>query len=429
MTTALVLGITADLDFAAGAFLAGFRRHNPDFAGEMVILQDGLPPASQAALSRLEPRLRLEPYGRAQARARLAAAGLTRPAQIGRALDRRSPMILAKFEMFDWLDRYETAVWCDVDMLVRAPVADLWQAGPLGWRSLADGALIRRQRTLSAVAELMKVHDVPLPNGGVVVAGADLRDRWRIGAADLYAMVAELVRRTRAETLDELALFLLASAHGIPVTALDPALNQSVTAPGPQAARILHAIGPDKFWNSAPLRLTCPDWQADHDRWVAAGGRPAPPPGRLAEVQPLAPDAALAAARNRAFWQDLWHDLGPALPTGLWPDLRTDRPYLRLYLTGHDRSAWAELTAAPAADRLRIAVGLERADLRDDGLPDRLHQALTATGLGLMRKDARLLHVWFREIPRDAVPATLGQMRDALSNALSFTKGPPCPQP
>ena len=53
MTTALVLGITADLDFAAGAFLAGFRRHNPDFSGEVVILQDGLPPASQAALSRL----------------------------------------------------------------------------------------------------------------------------------------------------------------------------------------------------------------------------------------------------------------------------------------------------------------------------------------------------------------------------------------
>lgn len=426
MTSALVLGVTADLDFAAGTFLAGFFRHNPGFAGDVVVLHDGLSPAAQAALARLAPRLRLEPFGPRRARLRLAAAGLGRPAQIRRALAGRSPMVLAKFEMFDWLDRYESVVWCDADMLVQAPIGGLWQAGPLAWRALADGALARRRGVLEALPHLIRAQDVPLPNGGVVVAGAALRSQWGLGTADLYAMAAELVRHTRAGTLDELALFLLASRHALPVTALEPGLNHSVAAPGAEQARILHAIGPDKFWNATPLRHACPQWQADHALWVAAGGRPAPEPERLADVHPMAADAALAMARNRAFWQELWQDLGPALPPGLWPDLDTGAPFLRFHLTGHGRTLWAELTPAPAPGRLRLAAGAERATLPDPGLPERLHAALAATGLGLTRKDARLLHVWFTEIPRGAAPAALALLRGALARALDPAEAP-CP--
>ncbi|WP_323038424.1 hypothetical protein [Gemmobacter sp.] len=423
MRQALVLGITADLDFAAGAFLAGFLRHNAGFAGDVVVLHDGLGAQAQQALSRLAPRLRLEPFGPARARARLMQAGLDRP-RIRRALARRNPMILAKFEMFDWLDRYDSVVWCDADMLVQAPVGDLWGAGLLGWRGLADGALARRGATLRAVEHLLTVHDVPLPNGGVIVAGADLRHRG-LGARDLYAMVAQLVRHTRAEALDELALFLLASHHRLAVTALDPGLNQSVAMPGAAQARILHAIGPDKFWNAAPLRQSCPQWQADHDLWVAAGGRPAPAPDRLTDVHPMAPDAALAAARNRAFWQEFWRDLGPALPDGLWPDLRPDLPYLRLHLTGQDRHLWAELTPTATPGRIRLAVGLERTATAD---PAPLHRTLAASGLGLRYKDARAHHVWFTESPRDGLPAALALLRDALRAALTPTETP-CPPP
>ena len=418
MTTALVLGITADLDFAAGTFLAGFFRHNPGFDGDVVVLHDGLRQDAQQALAHLAPRLRLEPYGPRRARRRLAEAGLERPAQIHKALGRRSPMMLAKFEMFDWLDRYETCVWCDCDMLVQAPVSDLWQAGPLGWRALAAGALGRRAQVLASVSHLLTVPDVPLANGGVVVAGAALRTRWGLGARDLYAMAAELVRHTRIETLDEMALFLLASHHGLPVSALDPGLNHSIAAPGTVRARILHAIGPDKFWNAAPLYHACPQWRADHDLWIAAGGRPAPAPTRLTQVHPLAPDAALAAARNREIWHTLWADLGPSLPPGLWPDLATDRPFLRLYPTGQGRAVWAELTPTAVPDRFRMAVGVERAQVSDPALPDRLHDALAATGLRLKRKDARVVHVWFAEVPRNTIPAALTLMRDALIHAL-----------
>lgn len=426
MSHALVLGITADLDFAAGAFLAGFFRHNPGFAGDVVVLHDGLDEQARQALARLAPRLRLEPFGAAQVRTRLIAAGLDRP-QIRRALARRHPMILAKFEMFDWLDRYETAVWCDADMLVQAPVGDLWAAGPLAWRALADGALGRRKATLGAVEHLLRVQDVPLANGGVVVAGAGLRDKG-LGARDLYTMAAELVRHTRAEALDELALFLLASHHGLAVTALDGGLNHSVATPGAAQARILHAIGPDKFWNAAPLRQTCPQWQADHDLWVAAGGRPAPDPDRLTGVHPMTPDATLAAARNRLFWQQIWHDLGPALPAGLWPDLRPDLPQLRLHLTGHDRHLWAELAPTASPGRLRLAVGVDKQGAPDPALIVQLHQTLAATGLALRYKDARAVHVWFTETVPPALPAALALLREAMAAALTEPRTA-CPPP
>lgn len=411
----IVLGVTGDLGFAAGTFLAGFHRHNPSFAGEVVILHDGLLPQDRAALSGITPRLRLEDFDADRAIARLGATADLPVATITRALSRWSPMILAKFEMFDWLDRYDTAVWFDADMLVQAPLDDLWQAGPLAWRALAEGALLRRARVLGQLEDLILTHDTPLPNGGLVVAQRVLRDRWGIAAADLYRMAAHLLQRTRATTIDELSLFLLTSNRGLPVTALDPDLNHSVAQEGSGRARILHAIGPDKFWNAAPLRQACPQWQADHDLWLAAGGSPAPAASRMADLHGMTPDVLLAQARNRSFWDDLWRWLGPQLPLGLWPDLRSERTSLRLYPTGGDRRNWLELARLASDKRLRVSVGLDHYPRRDRGETEhRLAQALTASGLTLEIQRRRRATSWATEVSLTEVSATLQRLRDAL---------------
>jgi hypothetical protein len=415
MNPLLVLGVTGPLGFAAGTVLASFRAQNPGWAGEVAILHDGLPASDAAALGRLGLPMRLVPFGRADVAARLAAAGLDGSTALD-GLGRWGWMTLAKFEMLDWLDRHPACVWLDADVLVQGPVAPLWDAGPLAWRPLPDGALGRRAAVLDALAPVPRPAGVPLPNGGVVVAGAGLR-AMGLGAAALWAQAARLILHTKAGSVDELAFYLMACQHGVPVTALDTGLNHPADQPGATRAPIVHAIGPDKFWNAAALRHGYPGWQAAHDRWVAAGGTPAPAPDRLLDVHPADPAEVITAARNRAFWQTLWPDLGPALPRGLWPDLRTERAFLRLHLTGASRALWIDLARAASPRRLGVGIGVERRRLDDPDLPARIDAALPHPRPP--RHDGRRLTEWRAEVPLDAVPETVQGMRDALLTALT----------
>lgn len=414
---ALVLGVTGDLGFAAGAVVASFLRHNADFDGDIVVMHDGLPGADVAALGCLAPRLRLVTLDPAAVLGRLVQGGLTDPALL-RRLGRWGAMTLAKFEMFDWLDRYETVVWADADLLVQGPVPDLWQAGPLAWRPLPEGSADRRQPVLAALADRLRRPETPFPNGGVVVAGAGLRASG-VTAATLYAHAAWLLAHTRARSVDELALFMLAAVQDIPVQALPPDLNHPADQTGAAGARVVHAIGPDKFWNAAALRHGFPGWTRAHADWLAAGGSAAPAPDQLLQVHPDDPAEVLAFARNRAYWQALWPALGPALPRGVWPDLRTERAVLRLFLTGVGRQLWLDLGRTASPRRLRVGIGAERRKLPDPALPDRIGFALSDTpALTLSRHDGRRLTEWHSELPLEAVPEAVQILRDAVVSAL-----------
>ncbi|MDP2086579.1 MAG: glycosyltransferase [Gemmobacter sp.] len=413
--TALVLGVTGNLDFAAGALIAGFLHHNPEFSGDIVVLHDGLSDAALAALSRLAPRLVPLPYDRATALSRLATAGLPDPAMLDR-LGRWGAMTLAKFEMFDWFDRYDAVVWMDADILVQAPVPDLWQAGPLAWRALPQGALDRRRDVLAALGH--PAGGVPLPNAGVVVARAALRTKG-LRTADLYALAARLLAQTPARSVDELALWLAASAGGLTVQPLPQDLNHPADQPGSHSARIVHAIGPDKFWNAPPLRQGFAGWDRAHTAWVAAGGTVAPAPDRLLDVHPADPATALTFARNRAFWTGLWPVLGPALPRGMWPDLRTERAFQRHYPAGAARGAWVDLGRTASPRRLRLSIGVEPRKLADPALPARIDTALARSPeLTLPRHDGRRLIEWTTEKPLDEVAETVQSLRDVLTLAM-----------
>lgn len=410
---ALMLAVSADLGFAAGALVAGFVHHNPAFDGDILVLHDGLPDAALAALARLSPRVQPRAYDRATALQRLAPA----PAAALDRLGRWGAMTLAKFELFDLLDRYATVVWMDADILVQGAVPDLWQAGPLAWRALPPGALDRRRAALAALDPTPLAPPLPLPNAGVVVAQAALHARG-IRAASLYAWAARLLTETPASAVDELALYLLARTHGLPVQELPADLNHPADQPGSASARLVHAIGPDKFWNAAPLRQGFPGWDRAHARWIAAGGAPAPAPDRLLAVHPADPAEALVFARNRAFWQGLWPELGPAIPRGLWPDLRSERAFLRLYAQGQHRHAWVELARTASDRRLRLSIGTEPRKLRDPALPARIAAAVQAGPLPLRHHAGRRLTVWETEQPLDDVPEALQALRDALLTAL-----------
>ncbi len=324
---AIVCAISADHAFALGCLIAGFRRHNPDFSGDFVVFHDGLTVAQQKHLGALGVSVLFRAFGLKDVAARFGAG-----VDLGKVLALYSPMIFAKFEMLDLLDRYDACLWLDVDILVQGSLAAVWVFEGLAWRPLHAGAFARRSAVMTDFADMCGDGTRPLLNGGVVGMGQALRGR--IAPADLYAIAARLLVQTDATSIDELALYFAAVSRGLDVHLLEERFNHPVIAPDVRNAAIVHAIGPDKFWNSAPLQLAFPEFAQNLAAWRAVGGAGYDGVQRLGDVLPAMPDKALKAARNRAFWAELYDGLRPDLPLCLQVDLDTQRKQLRLFYAG-----------------------------------------------------------------------------------------------
>lgn len=340
---AIVCAISADYGFALAALIIGVRRHNTDFAGDFVVFHDGIPAEERALLAQLWPRILFRDFNAGILAARFARVDLAG------VLAAHSPMIFAKFEMLDLLAEYEQCLWLDVDMLVQGDLAQVWGFEGLAWRPLPEGAFARRAAVMAAFPEVRR-DGYPLLNGGVVGMGQALRGR--VGVADLYAMAAEVLARSAATSVDELALYFTAAARGLPLHLLDLRYNHPVVASGGRSAVIVHAIGPDKFWNSAPLRLAYPEWAQNAADWRGAGYDG---PQRLDDVQAATPDGALKAARNRSFWLGIYDRLRPEFPR-LSVDLRSDGPSLRLFIAGQPDSTHLRLTRHVNPRRIGVEI-------------------------------------------------------------------------
>lgn len=334
------MGVTGSHAFAAGAVLAGLKRHDPGFAGDVVLFQDGLSPAQMDSFRRMHGRVTFLPFGVADLCRRLDLAA-DEPA-LQRVLSLISPMAFAKLDMPRLLESHDRLVWLDADILVRGDWSGVWSFGPLAWRPLPDGAAGRRADVFRALPDLVPAGQVPLPNGGVVGMARGLPPG---AGADLWALARRLVCETRAVSVDELALYLFAATRGVGVTRLPWALNHPADRAGVREAAVVHAIGPHKFWNAAPLRQLWPEWQAHQAAWVAAGGDPYAGAVGLADVHPEDPGEAMLAVRTRADWLQFHDELRPDLPMGLQVDPRLDGRQMRLTFAG-----------LPAAQHLRLAM-------------------------------------------------------------------------
>lgn len=324
---AIVCAISADHAFALGSLIVGFRRHNPDFAGDFVVFHDGLTKAQQAQLGGLGVAVVFRPFGLEDIAARFGAG-----VDLGKVLDHYSPMIFAKFEMLDLLADYDRCLWLDVDILVQGNLAAVWAFEALAWRPLHAGAFARRAGVIADLADLCGDGSLPFLNGGVVGMGQGLRGH--LAPSDLYAIAARVLAQTDATSIDELALYFAAASRALDVHLLEEGFNHPVVAPDARAAVMVHAIGPDKFWNSAPLQLAFPEFAQNLAVWQAAGGAGFGGVLRLGDVLPAAPDKALKAARNRAFWEQMYEKLRPDLPLSLQVDLNTQSKRLRFFYVG-----------------------------------------------------------------------------------------------
>jgi lipopolysaccharide biosynthesis glycosyltransferase len=407
---AIVCAVTNDYAFALGSLIAGFRRHNSDFSGVFVVFHDGLAPLQQDQLRALWPNMEFRPYG-----ADIIAGRFGAKTDLSRVQAQFSPMIFAKFELADLLTDYDKCLWLDVDMLVQGNLAEIWNFDRLAWRPLPDGAFARRAKVMEEFADLRGDGSLPLLNGGVIgMARGGL-----ISTADLYAMAARLISQTNTTSVDELALYFLAASNGVAVHLLDLRFNHPVVASGARDAVIVHAIGPDKFWNASPLQLAFPEWARNQLEWQ---GKHYAGPQRLAHVQAATPDMALKAARNRDYWQQIYADIRSDLPLCLQVDLQSDGKSLRFFY-----SATAFLRLTRQANARRIGVEMHIADDPEIGagigsfLKGRDIPGL-AKDKTLERSQSKLGWAYTAVVPTTICAQVMGVFAQALDQATSRAK-------
>ena len=141
------LAVVATEAFVPGALttIGSFLKHHPRFDGDIVVMHDGLTGGSRRYLETLGDRVRIEP---------LSAPLLDRLAGLGPDF-RRSPGRLAQLYALDAfrLTGYRKVLFCDADLLFRAPIDELFDADA-ELLCCADGAHIRgRGRDPTTFAE------------------------------------------------------------------------------------------------------------------------------------------------------------------------------------------------------------------------------------------------------------------------------------
>ena len=118
--TKVCLATATTADYLPGTLVTvgSFLKHHPDFAGDVVIIHDGLDERHQAYLAALSDRVRFVPVS-AELRERLV--------RVGAAVPRVAPILsrLYAFEAYR-LTGYSKLLLCDSDLLFRQPIEELF---------------------------------------------------------------------------------------------------------------------------------------------------------------------------------------------------------------------------------------------------------------------------------------------------------------
>jgi lipopolysaccharide biosynthesis glycosyltransferase len=253
---AVVLGITADMAFAAANVLLGVERFPPAADYELVIFHNGVPARDLALLAQI----------RACHFVHYRCAQNIRRNIPGHALRAFSEMVYAKYECFELLKTYAQVIWLDTDILIRGDTTGLLE------RSAAGAAFAREDKPLrfnfSRDIEGFDM-DRPFFNAGVFALSERLQGResardWLVDATVRYA--------DRVVLGEQGILNLWLQHQGVEPGELLPEYNVFRHRPSAALARVVHAVGHHKPW----MDFADPAWNADYVHWLALGGSPCP---------------------------------------------------------------------------------------------------------------------------------------------------------
>ncbi|MDL2267892.1 glycosyl transferase family 8 [Desulfovibrio sp. OttesenSCG-928-G15] len=286
----LMLGITGNLAFAAGALLLSFRRHSPSLGADVLVYTDCTLPEKDERLLR-ELGARVMPY---------TPDTTSLPADY---LKRFSPLALSRLEAFNLLYFYETVVWLDVDTAIQGDISPLFtEYGPF---SLAltdphwypDGKPGKARINIIQDIPRFNPH-APNYNSGVMTVTRALGD-WHT----LYKMCLGWLKHYGPSfrfadqgVLNMLAQHLQTTAPLLFTPLPHDVYNAHPRNPGAALAPLVHFFGPYNVWSDGRLLCAFPEWTRDYRRWLALGGSPHSGVVRHADFCPNGPLEMLGLA-------------------------------------------------------------------------------------------------------------------------------------
>ncbi|MDL2307000.1 glycosyltransferase [Desulfovibrio sp. OttesenSCG-928-C06] len=282
----LLLGLTGNLSFAAGALLLSLRRHSPALFDNVLLFHDGkLPQGDADILQSLGAELRLYDT-------RLPGMDGTEESAPGigqNILQRFSPLAFSRLEALNLLDEYRKILWLDVDTAIQGDLTPLMEYGPLAL-SREDPYFRHDGKTAKAGANIdTQVNGfdplAPNLNSGVIVFDDNLpepRKLYKLCFKWLHTFAANITFAD--QFLFNMLAQHLGKRHPGSFTAFPyERFNAHPRNPLAQSAALVHGFGPYKLWSDGRILALFPEWLRDYQRWRDFGGSAWPAEPRHAE--------------------------------------------------------------------------------------------------------------------------------------------------
>lgn len=251
---AIVFGITENYEFALANVLIGMKKHCDKFWDDIIVFHDDLSIEKQQRLNKILPcQFRKLDFSKFQSKAN------------SESVKAYSFLSMARFECFSMLADYEYIIWHDVDILIQSDFAELLHsADKTGFALTYDTNFCMEQNfwQLEKISyKLLK----PLYNSGIMVLKDTLKhfDELTNYCYSQYNKYGETLRY-----LDQAILNIMIQDYNIEVGYIS--LEEYCCHPSRKAypnAKIIHAYGSDKFWNSDERIIQFPEWKENNDIW------------------------------------------------------------------------------------------------------------------------------------------------------------------
>lgn len=251
---AIVFGITSDYIFALANVLIGLKKHNKVFWDDIIVYHDGIPDANKQILNEILPCTFVK-YSKELLKNDIDKLPSTREYSL---------LALSRFECFELLKEYSKVMWHDVDILIQDDITDLLTyADKTGYAATKSDSFRVEQNFYEIIPGYNMLS--LLYNSGILVLSDKLLELGdlRTYCYTKYNQYAEKIRYS-----DQAVLNMFIQDFHISVEEIS--LSKFCCHPSNKDyrhAKIIHAYGKDKFWNSDKLKRQFPEWVENNNLW------------------------------------------------------------------------------------------------------------------------------------------------------------------
>jgi len=190
-----------------------------------------------------------------------------------------SELMFARYNMFNYLDEYETITWLDTDIVIKDKLDDLIEKSKItgmvaNFETPEDCSFNKVDYVQTCFNTPIRIYDMNKYNmsSGLIVISDKIKSeidytKWLYEKTYEYADLLILP--------DQGILNIFIQEFNINVT---PAGEKGAYCFYPSYKRdssnaiIIHAWGSRKFWNNQYLMQTYPEWKSCYDKWLEIGG-------------------------------------------------------------------------------------------------------------------------------------------------------------